>query len=57
MINQDFPEAPKFVDQVPASNSDMRYWEHWSETNKEAIAEYNERIAHEGLPLEIFRTF
>lgn len=34
-----------------------RYWERWSEDNREAIAEYNLRIAKEGLPLEKYRTF
>ncbi len=34
-----------------------RYWERWSEDNREAIAEYNARIAKEGLPLEKYRTF
>lgn len=34
-----------------------RYWERWSEDNREAIAEYNARIAKEGLSLEKYRTF
>jgi antitoxin CcdA len=33
------------------------YWSRWAEENKEAIAEYNERIAREGLPLARYRTF
>jgi antitoxin CcdA len=34
-----------------------RYWERWNEDNKDAIADYNERIAREGLPLARYRTF
>jgi antitoxin CcdA len=34
-----------------------RYWERWREDNREAIDEYNLRIAQEGLPLEKYRTF
>ncbi len=34
-----------------------RYWERWREDNREAIDEYNLRIATEGLPLEKYRTF
>jgi antitoxin CcdA len=34
-----------------------RYWERWREDNREAIDEYNVRIAKEGLPLEKYRTF
>lgn len=34
-----------------------RYWERWREDNREAIDEYNLRIAKEGLPLEKYRTF
>jgi antitoxin CcdA len=34
-----------------------RYWERWREDNREAIDEYNTRIAKEGLPLEKYRTF
>ena len=34
-----------------------RYWERWSEDNREAIVEYNLRVAKEGLPLEKYRTF
>ncbi len=34
-----------------------RYWERWSQDNREAIAEYNARITKEGLPLEKYRSF
>jgi antitoxin CcdA len=34
-----------------------RYWERWREDNYEAIEEYNQRIATEGLPLAKYRTF
>ena len=34
-----------------------RYWERWSEDNRDAIAEYNARIAKDGLPLEKYRSF
>ena len=34
-----------------------RYWERWREDNCEAIEEYNQRIATEGLPLAKYRTF
>ncbi len=34
-----------------------RYWKRWREDNREAIDEYNVRIAKEGLPLEKYRTF
>jgi antitoxin CcdA len=34
-----------------------RYWERWREDNREAIDEYNVRIAKEGLPLAKYRTF
>ncbi|MBX3655324.1 MAG: type II toxin-antitoxin system CcdA family antitoxin [Ramlibacter sp.] len=34
-----------------------RYWERWNEENKEAIDEYNARIAREGPPLAKYRSF
>lgn len=34
-----------------------RYWERWRDDNREAIDEYNLRIANEGLPLAKYRTF
>ena len=34
-----------------------RYWESWRDNNRDAISEYNERIAKEGMPLEKYRTF
>ncbi len=45
------------VDDLLAAEVRRRYWERWNEENREAIAEYNARIAGEGLPLEKYRTF
>ncbi|WP_332814750.1 type II toxin-antitoxin system CcdA family antitoxin [Ramlibacter sp.] len=45
------------VDELLAAEVRRRYWERWSEENREAIAEYNARIAREGLPLAKYRTF
>jgi antitoxin CcdA len=45
------------VDALLAEEVTRRYWERWNEENKEAIAEYNARIAREGLPLEKYRSF
>ena len=45
------------VDELLAAEVQRRYWERWNEDNKEAIAEYNARIANEGLPLGQYRTF
>jgi antitoxin CcdA len=45
------------VDALLAEEVKRRYWERWSQDNKEAMAAYNERIAREGLPLAKYRTF
>ncbi|MBA3592637.1 MAG: type II toxin-antitoxin system CcdA family antitoxin [Pseudomonadota bacterium] len=45
------------VDALLAAEVKRRYWERWNEDNKEAIAEYNARIAREGLPLAKYRSF
>ena len=45
------------VDALLAEEVKRRYWERWNEDNKEAIAEYNARIAREGLPLAKYRSF
>lgn len=45
------------VDDLLAAEVRRRYWERWNEENREAIAEYNARIANEGLPLAKYRTF
>ena len=45
------------VDELLASEVRRRYWERWNEDNKEAIAEYNARVAREGLPLAKYRSF
>ena len=47
----------KTVDAFLKDEVKRRYWEQWNERNKDAIAEYNARIAKEGLPLEKYRTF
>jgi len=45
------------VDDLLAAEVRRRYWDRWNEENREAIAEYNVRIASEGLALEKYRTF
>ena len=45
------------VDGLLAAEVKRRYWERWSEENKDAIAAYNARIAKDGLPLAKYRTF
>ena len=45
------------VDTLLADEVKRRYWEQWNERNKDAVDEYNARIAKYGLPLEKFRTF
>ncbi len=45
------------VDELLAAEVQRRYWERWNADNHEAIAEYNARVASEGLPLARYRTF
>lgn len=45
------------VDQLLSEEVKRRYWAQWKDDNREAIEEYNQRIAKEGLPLEKYRTF
>lgn len=45
------------VDQWLGEEVKRRYWAQWNEDNREAIAEYNERIAKYGLPLAKYRTW
>jgi antitoxin CcdA len=45
------------VDTLLAAEVRRRYWEQWNEENREAVSEYNARIASEGLPLPKYRTF
>lgn len=45
------------VDTLLAAEVKRLYWEQWNEQNREAVAEYNARIASEGLPLAKYRTF
>ena len=45
------------VDSLLAEEVRRRYWERWNDENKEAIAAYNERVQHEGLPLAKYRSF
>ena len=47
----------KTVDAFLKDEVKRRYWEQWNERNKDAVAEYNARIAKYGLPLEKYRTF
>ena len=45
------------VDTLLAAEVRRRYWEQWNDENREAVAEYNARVASEGLPLAKYRTF
>ena len=45
------------VDALLAAEVRRCYWQKWNEENKAAVAEYNARIASEGLPLTKYRTF
>ena len=45
------------VDTLLAAEVRRRYWEKWNDENREAVAEYNARVASEGLPLAKYRTF
>ena len=45
------------VDGLLAEEVKRRYWVQWNERNKDAIDEYNERIAKHGLPLAKYRNF
>ncbi len=45
------------VDALLADEVKRRYWEQWKGRNKDAVDEYNARIAKYGLPLEKYRTF
>ena len=45
------------VDELLAAEVRRRYWERWNEENKDAVVEYNARVAREGLPLAKYRSF
>lgn len=45
------------VDALLAKEVKRRYWEQWSERNREAFDAYNARVARHGLPLAKYRTF
>jgi antitoxin CcdA len=45
------------VDRLLTEEVMKQYWARWQEDNKEAIAEYNARIAREGLFSDRYRTF
>jgi antitoxin CcdA len=45
------------VDALLAEAVKRRYWEKWNERNKDAVDEYNARIAKYGLPLAKYRNF
>jgi antitoxin CcdA len=57
MISHDAETPSRAAKALSEAEPRQRDWSLWNETNKEAIAEYNARIADEGLPLELFRTF
>jgi antitoxin CcdA len=45
------------VDTLLAAEVRRCYWQKWNEETTDAVAEYNARIASEGLPLTKYRTF
>lgn len=45
------------VDALLTEEVKRRYWEKWQAENQDAFAEYNGRVAREGLPLARYRTF
>lgn len=45
------------VDGLLVDEVRKRYWARWNEENKDAVADYNSRIAREGLPLARYRSF
>lgn len=45
------------VDTLLAAEVRRRYWAQWNAENKEAVAEYNARLARDGLPLAKYRSF
>jgi antitoxin CcdA len=45
------------VDALLAEEVRKRYWANWNEENREAIANYNQRIEREGLVMGKYRTF
>jgi antitoxin CcdA len=47
----------KEVDQWLSAEIAKRYWKDWNTRNAQAIAEYNQRIEAEGMPLAKYRSF
>lgn len=47
----------KTVDKLLAEEVKPQYWAGWNSQNQDAIASYNARVEHEGLPLDAFRGF
>lgn len=45
------------VDALLTEEVKRRYWEKWQAENQDAFAEYNARVAREGLPLARYRAF
>jgi antitoxin CcdA len=45
------------VDALLAKEVERRYWEQWNARNKEAIAQYNERIGRDGIWGAKYRSF
>jgi len=50
-------DASQSADTLLTAEMCRRYWEQWNEENREAVAQYNARIAGEGLPLAKYSTF
>lgn len=47
----------KEIDAWLSAEVKRRYWEKWREDNREAMMEYNKRIAKQGLALAKYRTW
>ena len=45
------------VETLLADEVRRRYWQKWNDDNKDAIHQYNARIAQHGLPLSKHRSF
>jgi antitoxin CcdA len=45
------------VDALLTKEVERQYWEQWGERNKEAVAQYNERIQRDGIWGAKYRTF
>lgn len=45
------------ADGLLAAEVKRQYWARWNDDNKDAVANYNARVAREGIPLASYRTF